>query len=293
MAYLSSIIRRFNFLEKIPILQKLLFKGLKLISPVTLSDLEFKTQYSNSYALISEKNTYFFKKKIIKRLKSYLGTGPIGKAKLWEYPWVLSNLRLKKKGLFILDVGCGKSPLQYLLSDLGMNVYGIDPSINTEWHGIDMTKAKFFNCNINYRNDSGNNISFEDNFFDRVICVSVIEHCRTGDVKTCNKIPISENDIALHKKIMREMIRVLKPKGLCIVTVDFYFPSKHILLESNVNVKNLIDVEGAEFYGNRIDIAFPGEENFDYKDILTDPDILITKFPAYLHTSIGFTLQKK
>ncbi|MBY9007038.1 MAG: class I SAM-dependent methyltransferase [Candidatus Lokiarchaeota archaeon] len=292
MEYISSILKRLKIIEKIPILHKLLYKYLKLKTPIVISDLNFETKYSNSYTLISEKDSFIFKNKIIKRLKSYLGTGPIGESKLWEYPWVLANLRLKK-GLSILDVGCGKSPLQYLLSDLGMSVYGIDPSINTEWHGIDTKKAKMFNCDIHYRKESGDNISFEDNYFDRVICVSVIEHCRTVDEKICNRIPLTKKDSELHKKIMTEMIRVLKPKGLCIVTVDFYFPSKLILLESNINVKNLIDIEGAELYGNKIELAFPGEKDFNYKNILNYNEIHITKFPKYLQTSIGFTLQKK
>lgn len=292
MDFYLSIIKRIKILEKIPYFKKLLFKYLKFKAPLSLSDLDFHTEYSNSYALKSEIESYIFKKKINKRLESYIGTGPIGLSKYWEYPWVLANLRLKK-GLSILDVGCGKSPLQFLLSDLGMHVYGIDSYINTEWHGIDRRRAQFFGCNINYRKNSADDITYEDNYFDRVMCVSVIEHCRTINPKFHNIVALNKKDLKLHKKIMKEMIRVLKPKGLCVVTLDFYFPNDLILLESNINVKNLIDIEGAELYGNKIDLAFPGENNFDYKNILKHKGIHITKYPRYLQTSIGFTLQKK
>ncbi len=158
-------LKKMGFLLKIPLLGKLVYKFLISRNPITLTNISFKTKYQNSYSLISEKKSPRFQK-IMNRLECYIGTGPIGPNKYWEYPWILANLRLKKD-MSILDVG-GKSPIQFLLADLGCNVYAIDPNENVEWHGINRKLAKFFNCTIEYRKEGGDSISYDDNTFDRV-----------------------------------------------------------------------------------------------------------------------------
>jgi 2-polyprenyl-3-methyl-5-hydroxy-6-metoxy-1,4-benzoquinol methylase len=275
MVELDYYLKKMVFLSKIPILRKLVFKFLISRNSLTLSNISFKTKYQNSYSLISEKISSRFQK-IMNRLECYIGTGPIGPNKYWEYPWILANLKLKK-GMSILDVGCGKSPIQFLLADLGCNVYAIDPNENVEWHGINRKLAKLFNCNIEYRKEGGESISYHNNTFDRVCCISVIEHC----------------NISIQRKILAEMIRVLKPGGLCVITVDYAIPRSKDAHNFDVDVADLIKTKGVEFVGSRNKDAFPGEPNFNYITLIENSDVSISSYTNVLTTSIGLTLRKK
>jgi SAM-dependent methyltransferase len=227
----------------------------------------------------------------MKHLNCYIGTGPIGPSKFWEYPWTLANLRLKK-GFSILDVGCGTSPIQYLLSNLGLNVYAIDSNEDLKWHGINYKLAKLYRSKINYFLERADNLSFNDNTFDRVFCLSVIEHVRADKVLNYQLTPLTEKDLKTQRKIVEEMIRVLKPGGLCVITVDFYIPRENVLLESNVNIKNLINIEGAEMIGKRVNESFPGEDGFNYIDLIKNSDFNVINYYDLLQVAIGFTLRK-
>jgi ubiquinone/menaquinone biosynthesis C-methylase UbiE len=93
----------------------------------------------------------------------------------------------------VLDVGCGNSPFDYLVN-----------KSTCEYVGIDIAGAD----NFDYQNSKiitfdGENIPFANNSFENIICTEVIEHI--------------ENPA----KIIDEMYRVLKPNGLCIVTLPW------------------------------------------------------------------------
>ncbi|MFX1570563.1 MAG: class I SAM-dependent methyltransferase [Promethearchaeota archaeon] len=290
MQDLTFYLKNMGLLLKQPFFRRIIFKYLKSKYPITFKDLNIQPKYSSSYALISEKNSPIFKK-IMDRLECYIGSGPIGPNKYWEYPWVLTNLKLKQ-GLSILDVGCGRSPIQFLLSDLGLNVYGVDSGENVQWHGINRKLAKSYGCSIEYRNENGENLSFSNNFFDRVCCVSVIEHCRAKRVDNEQMTALSDDDLYLQRQIVKEMIRVLKPGGICVITVDFFIPRRNVLLESNVDITNLMKIEGAKLIGKKIHELFPGENNFNYVNLIENSDIDIHSYNNLLQTSIGLTLKK-
>lgn len=93
----------------------------------------------------------------------------------------------------LLDVGCGNSPFKFLVN-----------SNTCQYVGIDIEGAD----NFDYQNAGiitfdGENIPFESESFENILCTEVIEH-----------IPNPE-------KIIAEMYRVLKPKGLCIITLPW------------------------------------------------------------------------
>ncbi|MFX1388585.1 MAG: methyltransferase domain-containing protein [Promethearchaeota archaeon] len=290
MYSISVFLKKLTNFIKFPFFKKLVFIYLKSKNPLELSDLEFQTKFSNSYALISELRSKKFQK-IINRLESYIGIGYFGPKKYWEYPWVLANLQLKK-GMSILDVGCGTSPIQFLLSDLGCKVTGIDPYLNMKWHGINQKLNKRFNCDVKYHQGSGESVSFKDNTFDRVICVSVIEHCRESKSFNGKYLPLNEIDHKLQQKMLKEMIRVLKPGGLCVVTVDFFIPRNNLSLEYNINVSKLIESVKANMFGIKINEPFPGEPNFNFISLIENSDIQIVNYRSLIQTSIGFTLKK-
>ena len=91
----------------------------------------------------------------------------------------------------ICDIGCGFNA--YFLSKVKKIItkgYGIDKKVNIKETGnIILEKAEFFN-----------NLPFKDNYFDAVTMIAVLEH-----LKDCNSI-------------IKEAHRILKPKGLLIIT---------------------------------------------------------------------------
>ena len=132
----------------------------------------------------------------------------------WEYPWILEN-GCFDKGVKCLDAGCGQSPLPVYLHDIGCEAHGLDylrgeKGDYPETYGINQEWIKSLRGKVNYHHGTMFNAPFPDNTFDRVTCVSVLEHILTP-----------ENPRA-HNPCLRELRRILKPGGLLIVTVDFF-----------------------------------------------------------------------
>lgn len=142
--------------------------------------------------------------------------------KHWDFSWSILNGDLKKD-MRILDCGSGRGALQFYLSSLGMDVYSIDIKDNSsklftklKSLGIKLSLPpdrvhrklnRKYNCDVKFRQESVGKMSFDSNFFDRILCISVIEH-------------ISDDTL---KKSLLEMERVLKPEGLLILTFDYHF----------------------------------------------------------------------
>lgn len=286
----SLLLRNKDVVQRIPLASAAATRYLLSRSLLTVEDLKHETKFSNSYALISEKHSEYFQK-VMRQMLSYIGAGPIGPNKYWEYPWITANLRLEKD-MAVLDAGCGTSALQYLLSHAGAKVYGIDPEENVGWHGIDRRLAERFGCEIEYRREGIEKISYGDNMFDRVVCASVIEHCRAAPVENENTAPQTEDDRALHRQMTSEMIRVLKPGGILVLTTDLNIPRSNSRLEANVNVQNLISAPGAEMVGGRCPEKFYGEEGFSVERVIANGDIDISNYQDFLQTSLGITLRK-
>ncbi len=149
-----------------------------------------------------------------------LRTGPLGRYSVFEeyaiyvkwpvrkleYSFILLNigtymLHSKK----ILDLGCGVAPLPNYYSRKQAEVIAVDIDQN-----IVELLGKFgnqlYDSNVHYRTmDITKRFDYPDETFDIITCVSVLEHLNHGQDIFC----------------LREMLRVLKPHGKIVMTIDF------------------------------------------------------------------------
>jgi len=210
--------------------------------------------------------------------------------KNWDNPWAILNANLQK-GLKVMDCGSGRGVLQFYLASKGIDVHSIDIGHNRskifrkiQTHlkkiGINFTinpytvhkkLNKKYRTRVAFKMESAAELSFANNTFDRIFCISVIEHMPD---------PVIAQSI-------KEMERVLKVGGLLLLTFD-YHP------EFNPDI---IGFTKDDFYqkvlGNCHLIIANG-----------DPDFTINNWPEYLrevntffrnknpNTSFGVVLQK-
>jgi 2-polyprenyl-3-methyl-5-hydroxy-6-metoxy-1,4-benzoquinol methylase len=102
-----------------------------------------------------------------------------------------------KKGDKLLDAGCGTGVYSFTFSKLFKKIDAIDIS---EEKIKSANQINIFK-NINFRKGDICNLKFKDNEFDAIICSDVLEHIK--------------ND----KKAFSELARVLKRKGVLLITV--------------------------------------------------------------------------
>ena len=130
----------------------------------------------------------------------------LGFSRFWEYPWAIINSKVSKD-MKVLDVGCGRAPfLPYLGKVIGCKAHGVDYDgsgcVEDGLWGCD----EGFNAEYNFtvkKADAREHIPFSDNHFDRVFCINVVENMNNADEV---------------RRAVKEMVRVLKPRGLLVIT---------------------------------------------------------------------------
>ena len=93
----------------------------------------------------------------------------------------------------VLDIGCGHSPYNFLLNKSATTYYGIDI--------VDSDKFDYHNSKVIHFN--GEDIPFENDRFDAVICTEVMEH------------------VTNYQRLADEMHRVLKKDGRGTITIPW------------------------------------------------------------------------
>lgn len=114
------------------------------------------------------------------------------RVRLWSC--VITFLNSFQSQATILDIGCGNGKYMNYRSDI--NMIGIDISANL----VDICKKKGFNV----IKANMNEIPFDDNSFDGIICVAAYHHLN--------------NDID-RQKTLNEIYRVLKNNGIAFIEV--------------------------------------------------------------------------
>lgn len=114
------------------------------------------------------------------------------------------NLKPESK---ILDIGCGRGAILIPLWENGHQAVGVDPKLDDLLKLLDDSEslAKFKPFVTRAR---GENLPFETNVFDIVICSEVLEHVQHPGL------------------ILKEIHRVLKPSGTLCITVPGYLTER-------------------------------------------------------------------
>ena len=130
-------------------------------------------------------------------------------SKNWEYPFVLNAIRNEglhlKRGLRVADIGGGRGALSFALGRMGAETEVFD--IDFRWDskgdaGIEDRFIQNFRQVGHARFGSIFNIPADDESYDVVTCISVVEH------------------IFYKRQAIAELLRVLKPGGLLALTFD-------------------------------------------------------------------------
>jgi SAM-dependent methyltransferase len=128
------------------------------------------------------------------------GAGLFGVSeRIVEYPFAIRSIRELPAGSRVVIFGCHGDLLATLL-----------PTLGYETHGVDIKDFPLAYENFYFRREDVRKTSFPDAYFDAVIAVSTIEH-----------VGLFDGDEAGDARAVVEMRRVLRPRGLLVVTVPF------------------------------------------------------------------------
>lgn len=187
-------------------------------------------------------------KEIQERLLGYQGAfdlldGKLAWSRQWEYPWAIRAAELQP-GMKVLDAGAGYTSFGlYLARDAKCHYSAADPHVPSR-DGL-VAHAKRLGVDVDYRLESLEKTTFPDAAFDRVFCISVVEH-----------LPHEQALAAF-----AEWRRVLKPGGLLVVTMDVNFSdtSRHVPV---ARLPDFLKPEGFRVHGNEPKMLTPKDGIF-------------------------------
>lgn len=159
-----------------------------------------------------------------------------------EYPWVYFEAS-PARGLDIVEIGGALSGFQFVLSKSGCKVTNVDPGEQDQayWelavrlNGATMQRLnRLFGTTVELRGCSLKEAELPAASVDRVISISTIEHISP------DQLP----DLA------REIARILRPGGLCILTIDLFLDlvpftdKEENVYGRNIDVRSLVEASG-------------------------------------------------
>jgi len=165
-----------------------------------------------------------------------------------------------KSGDMLLDVGCGAGLFGIVFAHWIKGIYGID-------YSEEMVKVAKKNTgkydNIIIEHADIRNLSFDDEFFDKVLLNSVIQYL---------------NNLVDVKRVFEELKRVTKPGGRILVSMNLdankkkdYFEGYYKLGLPEEEIKKKINVSNKALWLNRNKLKAIGEKA-GFKAIVLDMD---------------------
>ena len=192
----------------------------------------WRATYDGMLRLAQEQQPRWFRPMLLHSRRLQRMTGYHHWSRAWEYPWAVETAEMAQPPMRILDVGGGGSPFAPWLASQGHEAHVVDPSLDrgrrVAWHpgrgawrnARTLAKRAAFRAvgirtmwglpqesggtRLYYYPFTANRMKFPDAHFDRVFCLSVIEHVPHDLWPVC----------------MRELARVLKPGGRLVMTMD-------------------------------------------------------------------------
>jgi len=195
----------------------------------------------------------------------------------WEYVAAILFSGVIENPGKVLEAGCGQSVFSSMLVNLGCDVdafdYGLGIQFNTD--------------NFRYHDMSMIDIRFKDNTFDYVFAISSIEHINAGRFKI-DHLDFDKGD----ELAMAELIRVLKPGGILVITTDFadrYYPPPGLWRSKSHRIYNW------EKFNQRLILPFDIEyfDEIEYPEIKNSKELKKMEPLGFAYTEFIATLKKK
>lgn len=222
----------------------------------------------NSYSLATKSSINSYRDAELGRL--LCGQKPFG-SRHWEYPWCVehSNI-LNQSGLRILAVAPDLTfPCASFLEE-NHTVTFIDLA-KRQWSNTINWGAKVSELALksDYRIMDVRNLTFADETFDVIFCVSVLEHivCPTQDPDHPQIGAVFSATAA--QAALKEMHRCLKPEGKLLLTVDIYGGPKWKPHFEQWDI--FADLREADFLIDHL-------TGFDREQAFSDPETFISQF---------------
>ena len=117
-------------------------------------------------------------------------------------PFAMQNLHMER-GQTVLDFGCNESKFSIELASYGYKVTGVD-----------LANYDFRHRNFSFKKGNFLDNDFENESFAAVVAISSVEHVGLGSYNS-SKFPGGD------RKVVDEMYRILKNKGVLLITVPF------------------------------------------------------------------------
>lgn len=126
----------------------------------------------------------------------------------------------KRKIRKVLDLGCGPGRHLIYLAKRGFDVYGIDIAKEGIKIAKDWLKKEELKTHLKV-GDFYKKLPYRNNFFDAIISIKALHHGKIEDIR----------------KLIKEMKRILKTKGLIFITAHKKAPKKKIPKERLYGIK--------------------------------------------------------
>ncbi|HYS78412.1 MAG TPA: class I SAM-dependent methyltransferase [Candidatus Dormibacteraeota bacterium] len=226
---------------------------------------------------------------LLRRSRALRGwTGYDHWSRAWEYPWAILAAGLETRPLRALDVGGGGSPFALYLAAQRHESHVADPSLDQGSSFVfDRRKSLYRNLRsvakrlvfraaglhalwglpdrngrapIHYHACPADRLEFPDGRFDRVFCLSVMEHVPRGLWPGC----------------MREFQRVLAPGGRLVITLD--------MTSEEADRRLYLDLV------KHCDLALVGDPRYD---VPIGPESKQARHPGHGYETVGLVWEQR